>query len=202
MPLDIALVVMLIFFIRILVLALTGGYQKQIKVYIVKSVYPKGIEHTLDFFYEDTPVEDKHLRVDRNWLLYDDNTTSILPADRDITWAYQNLTRQKMYGIITVRKSYSVHICSVSEDRRDRENMIPIRNEATAQELLGKLNRLYPDAAYGYSPDIDCEYNADPAAFQRKVQVPAVPRLEPPQRLPSNFQQCRFVNEELQRKRR
>lgn len=76
-----------------------------------------------------------------------------------------------MYGIITVSKSYSVHICSVSEDRRDREHVIPVRNEAAAQELLGKLNRLYPDAACGYSPDIAREYNADPAAFQRKVQA-------------------------------
>lgn len=170
-PLGIALVVVLICFIRILVLALTGGYQKQIKAYIAKSVDPEGTEHALDLFYEDTPVEDKHLRMDRNWLLYDDNTQPFLLAGRDIAWAYQNLTRQKMYGIITVSKSYSVHICSVSEDRRDREHVIPVRNEAAAQELLGKLNRLYPDAAYGYSPDIARDYNADPAAFQRKVQA-------------------------------
>ncbi len=170
-PLGIALVVVLICFVYILVRALTGGYQKQIKAYISKSMDPEGTEHALDLFYEDTPVEDKHLRMDRSWLLYDDNTQPFLLAGRDIAWAYQNLTRQKMYGIITVSKSYSVHICSVSEDRRDREHVIPVRNEAAAQELLGKLNRLYPDAAYGYTPEIAREYNEDPAAFQRKVQA-------------------------------
>lgn len=170
-PRGIALVVVLICFVYILVRALTGGYQKQIKAYISKSMDPEGTEHALDLFYEDTPVEDKHLRMDRSWLLYDDNTQPFLLAGRDIAWAYQNLTRQKMYGIITVSKSYSVHICSVSEDRRDREHVIPVRNEAAAQELLGKLNRLYPDAAYGYTPEIAREYNEDPAAFQRKVQA-------------------------------
>ena len=170
-PLGIALVVVLICFVYILVRALTGGYQKQIKAYISKSMDPEGTEHALDLFYEDTPVEDNHLRMDRSWLLYDDNTQPFLLAGRDIAWAYQNLTRQKMYGIITVSKSYSVHICSVSEDRRDREHVIPVRNEAAAQELLGKLNRLYHDAAYGYTPEIAREYNEDPAAFQRKVQA-------------------------------
>lgn len=161
----------LICFIRVLYLVLTGSYQKQIKAYIAKSMDPEGTEHALDLFYEGTPEEEKHLRMDRNWLLYDDNTNPFVLAGRDIAWAYQHLTRQKMYGIVTVNKIYSVRVCSVSEDRRTREHTIPVRSEAAAQELLGKLNRLYPDAAYGYTPEIEREYNADPAAFQRKVQA-------------------------------
>lgn len=167
----IALAFVLVCFFRILYLTLTGNYQKQIKDYIAKSVDPEGTEHALDLFYEGTPEEEKHLRMDRNWLLYDDNTSPFVLAGRDIAWAYQHLTRQKMYGLVTVSKSYSVRICSVSEDRRSREHTIPVRSEQAAQELLGKLNRLYPDAAYGYSPEIEHDYNADPAAFQRKVQA-------------------------------
>ena len=168
-PLLIALAVVLIIFFYILSKALTGGYQKQIKAYIAKSVDPEGTEHALDLFYEDTPAERKNLRMDRNWLLYEDNSAPFVLAGRDIAWAYQYVSRQKLYGIITISRSYSVKVCSVSEDRSHREHAIAVRNEQAAQELLGDLNRLYPDAAYGYTQDLAREYNADPAAFQRNV---------------------------------
>lgn len=168
-PLILVLAVVLIVFFYILCKTLTGGYQKQIKAYIAKSIDPEGTEHALDLFYEDTPAERKNLRMDRSWLLYTDNTNPFVLAGRDIAWAYQHVTRRKMYGVITVNRSYAVKVCSVSEDRRSRVHTIFVRNENAAQELLGDMNRLYPDAAYGYTPDLERAYNADPAAFQQKV---------------------------------
>ena len=158
----------LIALLYILIRALTGGYQKQIRAYINASADPQGTEQDLDRFYEDT-AQDGSIRMSSRWLMYDHGGDSWILAGNDVVWAYQYTLRRKMYGIITVGKECSVKVFSASEPKKSRCHAIPVRNDEAAQELLAQLQHNYPDVALGYSEKSEAAYNADPAAFHRTV---------------------------------
>lgn len=160
--------VILVILIRILVLALGGGYQKQIRNYIAATPNPAATEQQLDRFFEATE-KDGNVRMNPDWLLYVKGVDSWVLAGNDVVWAYQYTLTRKQYGIITVGKEHAVKVFSASENEKNHCHSISVKNEDAAQQLLAKLQNMYPDAVIGYSEEIERQYNADPAGFHQAV---------------------------------
>lgn len=160
--------VILVMLIRILVLALGGGYQKQIRNYIAATPNPAATEQQLDRFFEATE-KDGNVRMNPDWLLYVKGVDSWVLAGNDVVWAYQYTLTRKQYGIITVGKEHAVKVFSASENEKNHCHSISVKNEDAAQQLLAKLQNMYPDAVIGYSEEIERQYNADPAGFHQAV---------------------------------
>lgn len=161
----------LVFFLLdlyVLIITLTGKDQQQIKKYIAAAPNPELASQQISAFFDSTSESDP-VRMGHSWLMYVKSPASWVLAADDVVWAYQHTLTRKQYGIVTVSKTVTVKVYSASEDKKHRCHEIAVKNEAQAQEVLAKLQRTYPDAAYGYSPEMEKLYNADPAAFHQRI---------------------------------
>lgn len=77
-----------------------------------------------------------------------------------IMWAYQNTTTHRTNGIKT-GVTYSVMIYADG----NKSFNIDVPNEATAQEILKKMNEIFPWVVVGYSDDLRKMFNKDRAQF-------------------------------------
>lgn len=78
-----------------------------------------------------------------------------------IMWAYQNTTTHRTNGIKT-GVTYSVMIFA---DGYKNSFNIGVPNEATAQDILKKMNEIFPWVVVGYSEDLRKMFNKDRAQF-------------------------------------
>lgn len=161
-------ILLLIAIIRIFYLAFSGGYQKQIHQYLVASANPALLEQQLDQFYETTESISS-TRMGSLGILYVNGMESWFLAADDIVWAYKSVLRRKAYGLVTVNKQVSVRVLSASEGAKERCHTISVKNEKAAQELLEKIDHLFPYAMVGYTDEIEKAYEADPRAFHQEV---------------------------------
>ena len=152
--------------IWVLVRALTGGYQKEIRAYIAATADPEGTEQALDRFYEDT-MQDGNVRMSRSWLMYVHGGDSWVLAGDDVVWAYQYTLRRKMYGIVTVGTEITVRVFNTASKKNCHD--IHVNNADEARKILEDLQRTYPDAMIGYDAELEKRYKADPVAFHKAV---------------------------------
>lgn len=162
----------------ILIASVRGKYQDQITRYLAACPNPLGAEQQLDLLYEDTETA-KNLHVSRSWLLCTAPLSPWVLAADDVVWAHQYTVTRKMYGILTTGKSVEVRVYSASEDAKHRLHSIAVKNEEAAHELLDLIHRTYPNAAIGWSEEMEKEYNANPAAFHRSVIASRQQAAEP-----------------------
>lgn len=154
--------------VRICYLAFSGGYQKQIRQYLAASANPALLEQQLDQFYETTePVSST--RMGSLGILYANGMESWFLSADDIVWAYKSVLRRKAYGLVTVNKQVSIQVLSASESAKERCHTISMKNEKAAQEMLEKIEHLFPYAMVGYTDEIEKAYKADPGAFHQAV---------------------------------
>lgn len=78
-----------------------------------------------------------------------------------ILWAYQNTTTHRTNGIKT-GVTYSIMVFA---DGFKNSFSIGVPDEATAQDILNKMNQIYPWVVVGYSEDLRKMFNKDRAQF-------------------------------------
>ena len=144
-----------------IVKASKGGYMKKFrKAYEDAGYSESSIESDLA---SATSYNKKGtIKIGRLCTYYDLN--SIVPkaiANNKILWAYQNTTTHRTNGIKT-GVTYSVVIFV---DGEKSGYTIGVPNEATAQEMLKKMNEMFPWVVVGYSDDLRKLFNKDRAHF-------------------------------------
>ena len=126
---------------------------------------PRLEREELDEFYRQTgPVG--RLRANNRWLLCQDAAASWLLYSRDVAWVYR--TRR------------NIVVCARSpQGRRLRGRYrIPVRGHAEANAVLERLYPLLPDAVFGYRPEWELLYQANPARFCREIRAEQQARRE------------------------
>lgn len=114
-------------------------------------------------FHSATPFGKKDgIKVGRQFTYVDLNTAvpRAIPNTK-IIWAYQNTTTHRTNGIKT-GTSYSVMF--YVEGYKNAFN-VNVPNEATAQELLKKINTMFPWVVVGYSEELKKLFTKDHAQF-------------------------------------
>lgn len=102
------------------------------------------------------------IKIGRLCTYYDlSSTVPKAIANNKILWAYQNTTTHRTNGIKT-GVTYSVVIFA---DGEKTGYTIGVPNEATAQEMLQKMNAMLPWVVVGYSEDLRKLFNKDRAHF-------------------------------------
>ncbi|MGN0168058.1 MAG: DUF6709 family protein [Acetatifactor sp.] len=102
------------------------------------------------------------IKIGRLFTYY--NLNSVTPRaipNSKIMWAYQNTTTHRTNGIKT-GTTYSVML--FVEGYKNAFN-VSVPNEATAQEILKKMNEMFPWIVVGYSEDLKKLFNKDRAQF-------------------------------------
>lgn len=84
-----------------------------------------------------------------------------LIPNKNIMWAYQNTTTHRTNGIKT-GVTYSV---VVFEEGKKANHTIGVANEATAQDILKKMNERLPWVVVGYSEQLKKLFNKERAQF-------------------------------------
>ncbi len=145
-----------------LIRALSGSSQKMLKQYCGAHV---GADEKIEQFYRTTkPVNG--LRVNHNYLLgstADGNAIFLTPDD--LVWAYTHVTRTRMYGVITVGKTYVVAL----RTRNRKQYMHGVKNEGQAKAVLEKIHETWPWVLIGYSGEMDEAYRKNLPAVLRAV---------------------------------
>lgn len=102
------------------------------------------------------------IKIGRLFTYYELGSTSprAIPNSK-IMWAYQNTTTHRTNGIKT-GTTYSVMF--FVEGYKSAFN-VSVPNEATAQEILTKINEMFPWVVVGYSEDLRKLYHKDRAQF-------------------------------------
>ena len=102
------------------------------------------------------------IKIGRLCTYYDlSSTVPKAIANSKILWAYQNTTTHRTNGIKT-GVTYSMVIFT---DGEKTGYTIGVPNEATAQEMLKKMNAMLPWVVVGYSEDLRKLFNKDRAHF-------------------------------------
>lgn len=119
-----------------------------------------GVESDLNGAFSYTK-KDK-IKIGRLFTYYDLGSTSprAIP-NKKIMWAYQNTTTHRTNGIKT-GTTYSVMF--FVEGYKGAFN-VSVPNEATAQEILKRINEMFPWVIVGYSEDLKKLFNKDRAQF-------------------------------------
>ncbi len=155
-------VLFLVLAVVFLVRALSGSGQKMLKQYCGAHV---GADEKLEQFYRTTePVNG--LRVNHNYLLGStaDGNAIFLTTD-DLVWAYTHVTRTRMYGLITVGKTYVVAL----RTRDGKQHMHRVKNENQAKEVLERIHEEWPWVLIGYSDELDKAYSKDRSSVLKAV---------------------------------
>lgn len=146
---------LLVWTVVMLVKALTGGYQKNIK----KHALAQGDLPLLEEFYIATePVNG--VRSDGRWVLFNLGAKTVLLEAADLLWAYVNRTTHRTNGIKT-GTTWAVQLRT-----KDRKTYaLSAKNEEQARETLQLLASSIPHLVTGYSDALNRLFNQDPARF-------------------------------------
>lgn len=151
--------------VLLLVLALTGHFQKQVKEKIENSGYgSERFDDLLIHLYKDVPCV-AGLRMDSGWILLRHGFSHFLYNSNDLVWAYQQVTRQKLYGVIPIAKNYSLMLKLAD----GKEKAVPM-NQKKIKEQLEIIAGQFPSCAIGYNDQLASLYRTNPNAL-REVGV-------------------------------
>ena len=151
----------IVFGIFRIVTASRGGYMKKFrKAYEDAGYSESSIES--DLASATSYNKKETVKIGRLCTYYDLNST--VPkaiANSKMLWAYQNTTTHRTNGIKT-GVTYSVVIFI---DGQKTGYTIGVPNEATAQEILKKMNEMFPWVVIGYSEDLRKLFHKDRVHF-------------------------------------
>ena len=155
-----------------LIRALTGAYQKEIKKYCETSGEGEFATERLEAFYQSTqPVGG--IRMNDRWVLFQQGAWTRLLDAQDLCWAYQRTTRHRTNGIPT-GKTYGL----ILKTRKKRSFDLGMA-EATVQQTLHEIGMRLPHVVLGYAKELEREYKNNPEAFVRQpVTTPPDPSVE------------------------
>lgn len=156
----------------LLVLAFTGWYQRQVKEKLDQLF--GGSTEQADALLGSllNASAEGNVRISGGCLLVRSGASHFLYDGNDLLWAYQQVTRQKLYGIIPIGKTFSLMLKLTG----GREKAVPMKEEKV-QQLLEAIARQFPGCAVGYSDQLAAMYRTDPASLR---QVAAAQRGQVP----------------------
>lgn len=160
--------------IIMLVLAFTGWYQRQVKEK-VDQLFGGNTERAnevLGSIQKNVPAV-AGMQIGNGLILLRHGSSHYLYDSNDLVWAYKQITRQKLYGIIPIGKTFSLML----KLSNGKEIAVPM-NEAKVKEQLEKLIQQFPTCAIGYSDQLAGMYRNDPTSLR---QVAAAQRGQVPQ---------------------
>lgn len=148
------------------VLKLSGHYQKQLRRKL-EEMFGGNPERSNDFMrYMLESVPKTHgLRIVQGYVLARSGGFDILLDSKDLVWAYRQVTRHRLYGIIPLGKSYAVMLRTADGKRHS----IPMSQKATDQ-VLSLLGQCFPQTVIGYSSELERLYLSDRAAMARVAE--------------------------------
>jgi len=141
--------------------ALTGGFQKQVRAKLSESGDLEVEAEKAERFYESAP-ETSGVKMDRNYVFFQNGAESILLRPWDVAWAYQSTTQHRTNGIPT-GKTYAA-ILRTMDGKQYTLGMA----EAAVQTLLETMSTALPGVVLGYDDELEKLYKSDRAAFRRR----------------------------------
>lgn len=115
-----------------------------------------------DFSLADSHAKNNAIKIGRLFTYY--NMKTAIPRaipNTKIMWAYQSTTTHRTNGI----KTGTTYAVTVLAEGYKSPISISVANEATAQQILQKLNTSFPWIIVGYSDDLCKLYKKDLAQF-------------------------------------
>ena len=144
----------------VLISALSGRYQKDLKKYCAESGAQAKVEQ---FYRSTTPIHG--MRISRDYILGAGAKTNFLLAD-NLLWAYTYVHETKRYGLFTVSKTVSVKLTPKEGKQEDYR----VKNEDQAGEILEQIRKVLPWVIVGYSDELAKAYKIDRESMARAVE--------------------------------
>lgn len=141
--------------------AANGSYLKKLRADITNAGYSEGSIES-DFNNATAFCKNGDIRLGRLFS-YVELNSSVPRAifNSKILWVYQNTTTHRTNGIKTGTTYSLVYFV----DGQKNPFNISVPNEATAQEILLKMNTMFPWIVTGYSEELKKLYNKERAQF-------------------------------------
>ena len=141
--------------------ALRGGYQKQVREKLMESGSLEAEAEKAERFYDSAP-ETSGVRMDRNYVFFQNGAESILLRPWDVAWAYQSTTQHRTNGIPT-GKTYAAVLRTM-----DGKSYTLGMKEKEVQALLTAIQTALPGVVLGYDDELEKLYKSDRNAFRRR----------------------------------
>ena len=162
--------VLLAIAVVMLVMVLSGHYQRQVKERLLQyfGTYADKANEFMNYMVNLPSV--KGLRIGAGYMLVRAGYHHFLYDGNDVVWAYQQTTRQRLYGVIPLGKTYTLML-GLSDGKF---KTVPM-SEAKVKEQLQLIARNFPTVAVGYSEQLRSLYNSNREALR---QVAAAQRSQ------------------------
>lgn len=141
--------------------ALRGGFQKQVRTKLEESGPLEMEAEKAERFYDSAP-EVSGVRMDRNYVFFQNGAESILLRPWDLAWAYQSTTQHRTNGIPT-GKTFSAILRTM-----DGKTYTLGMKEAQVQSLLAAIQSTLPGVVLGYDDELEKLYKSNRAAFRQR----------------------------------
>lgn len=147
----------------LVVMALTGRFQRQItqKAANSSASSPEAFYERIKYMRKNVPAV-SGLRIDGGCIFLRNGFSHYFYDANDLVWAYKQVVRQKLYGIIPISKTYSLML-----KMADGTEKSVAMKEARVAEQLEKIMRQFPGCAIGYSDDLMTMYRSDPNTLRQ-----------------------------------
>ncbi len=141
--------------------AFCGGFQKQVRSKLEESGPLEMEAEKAERFY-DSAQEVSGVKMDRNYVFFQNGAESVLLRPWDLAWAYQSTTQHRTNGIPT-GKTYSAILRTM-----DGKTYTLGMKEQQVQSLLSAIQTSLPGVVLGYDDELEKLYKSDRAAFRRR----------------------------------
>lgn len=139
----------ILFGILMLILAMSGFYQKSIKKYIAKSDSPEMTEARVKRFFENTP-ETNGMYYNAEFICGQYGSTTIFGETPKIAWIYTRIIKRRRRFFI-VSKTHVLVICYANGTR----DFVSLKNESAGKHHTTMLTGFCPQAIFGYTDELD-----------------------------------------------
>lgn len=147
----------------LVVMTLMGQFQKQLrqKLENASAQSPEALSELIGNMLKNVPAV-AGLRIDGGYMLLRSGFSHFFYDSGDLVWAYQQVTRQKLYGIIPIGKTYAL-ILKMADGT---EKAIPMK-QAQVKQQLETLMLQFPGCVIGYSDELKKLYRDNRGALRQ-----------------------------------
>lgn len=144
-----------------MVKAFTGRFQKQVRAKLAEGGSFEREAERAGAFYRSTP-EVCGVRMNGEFVFFQDGAQSILLRPWDIAWAYQNTTQHRTNGVPS-GKTYAAVLRTM-----DGKQYTLGMKEAQVQQLLEAISATLPGTVVGYDQQLEQVYRNNRDAFRQR----------------------------------
>ena len=142
-----------------IILIISGNYQRVVKKYIANSPSPELTLEKIENFIKATP-EVNGLRYNEDFICGDNKGLTVFGEISKIAWIYKQTINHKRY-FITVDKTY-VLVLGFTDGT---SQAAVVKNERSADEHILNLQKLCPQAVFGYTKDLERLFHKNLSEF-------------------------------------